>query len=229
MAGDPRVNLIEYPDREMMMIDLAHVLTGELNSCLMRHEHASFAVPGGTTPGPIFDALCAADLDWSRVHVMLTDERWVPEDDPRSNARLVRERLLVERAAAARFLPFFTGQDRPEDALVALDAALEGELPVSVMLLGMGADMHTASLFPGAEGTAAALAPQVGSVAAVRPADQPEARITLTLPVLQSAMARHIVITGPEKRAALDRARGLSPQEAPVSAVLSGATVHWAE
>jgi hypothetical protein len=65
----------------------------------MRHDFASLAVPGGTTPGPVFESLSAVDLDWSRVQVMLTDERWVPEDSPRSNTRLLRERLLVDRAA----------------------------------------------------------------------------------------------------------------------------------
>lgn len=229
MAGAARVNLIEYPDREMMMIDLANVLAGELNSCLMRHEHASFAVPGGTTPGPVFDSLCAADLDWSRVHVMLTDERWVPEDDPRSNTALVRERLLVERAAAAVYVPLYTGAERPEDAIAEVGGALVDELPISVMLLGMGADMHTASLFPGAEGLADALDLHAPPVAAIRAPGAGEPRLTLTLPVLKSAMARHIVITGAEKREALDRARGLPPEEAPVGAVLSGATVHWAE
>ena len=229
MAGASRVTLIEYPDREMMMIDLANVLAGELNSCLMRHDHASFAVPGGMTPGPIFDSLCAADLDWNRVHVVLTDERWVPEDDPRSNTALLRKRLLVERAAAAVYVPLYTGAETPEDAVAEVGGALVDELPISVMLLGMGADMHTASLFPGAEGLAEAMDPQAPPVAAIRPAGAEEARLTLTLPVLRHAMARHIVITGAEKREALDRARALSPEEAPVSAILSGATVHWAE
>ncbi|MEM6593972.1 MAG: 6-phosphogluconolactonase, partial [Pseudomonadota bacterium] len=82
-----------YPDREMMMIDLAQHLAGELENALLTHERVSFAVPGGTTPGPVFDALCAAPLDWGRVHVMLTDERWVDERSDRSNTRLVKERL----------------------------------------------------------------------------------------------------------------------------------------
>lgn len=223
------MTLIEYPDREMMMIDLANVLAGELNSCLMRHDHASFAVPGGTTPGPIFDTLCAADLDWSRVHVMLTDERWVPEEDPRSNTALLRKRLLVERAAAAVYVPLYTGAETPEDAVAGVGGALGAELPISVMLLGMGADMHTASLFPGAEGLAEALDPHAPPIAAIHAQGAGEPRLTLTLPVLKGAMARHIVITGDDKRAALERARSLPPEEAPVGAVLSGATVHWAE
>ncbi len=89
------------------MIDLANILAGELTAALMNHDTASIAVPGGTTPGPIFDMLCAADLDWSRVHVLLTDERWVPESSPRSNTALMRERLLTDRAAAAHLVPLY--------------------------------------------------------------------------------------------------------------------------
>ena len=96
------MNLIEYPDAEMMMMRLADVLASELKQALLTQDLASLAVPGGTTPGPIFDTLCAVDLDWSRVDVLLTDERWVPESSDRSNTALLRRRLLVNRAAAAQ-------------------------------------------------------------------------------------------------------------------------------
>ena len=124
------MNLVEYPDRDMLMIDLAQQLAGELNECVTHHPHASFAVPGGTTPGPIFDALCAADLDWSRVHVMPTDERWVDESSDRSNARLIKSRLLTDRAAAAQFVPFFRDGLDPDAAMPGLAADLAAE-PVS--------------------------------------------------------------------------------------------------
>jgi len=223
------MNLIEYPDREMMMIDLANKLAGELRSCLARDDHVSFAVPGGTTPGPIFDALCAADLDWSRVHVMLTDERWVPDDHPRSNTRLLRKRLFQDRAAAATLVPLYTPADRPEDVLAELNAGMEGHLPLSVLLIGMGADMHCASLFPGADLLNEALARDADPIMALRAPGAVEPRVTLTAHVLDDAMSKHLVITGPEKRAALDKARHLSPIDAPIAAVLSDMNIHWAE
>lgn len=223
------MNLIEYPDSEMMMIDLAQTLVGELNTCLMKHEWASFAVPGGTTPGPIFDVMCAANLDWDRVHVMLTDERWVPEDSPRSNTRLLRERLLVDRAAAAQYVPLYADAETPEEALDGLSEGIARELPISVMLLGMGADMHTASLFPGADRLADGLAEDAPCLLPMRADGAPEPRITLTAPVLKGAMSRHLVIIGADKRAALERAKNMSPLEAPVAAILPGTTVHWAE
>jgi 6-phosphogluconolactonase len=222
------MKMIEYPDAEMMMLNLADVLASELKNCLLLHDHASFAVPGGTTPGPIFDNLCAVDLDWSRVHVMLTDERWVSETSERSNTRLLRERLLIEKAADAIYLPLYADAATPEEKLPELAEALMPEMPISVMLLGMGADMHTASIFPGADQLDLALHGDEHLVA-MRAPGAPEPRITLSANVLKSAMSRHLVIVGAEKRAALDRARELPPEQAPVGAILNGTTVHWAE
>ena len=223
------MKLLEYPDAEMMMIDLANQLAGELRTCLSNHSHASFVVPGGSTPGPVFDVLCAADLDWARVHVFLSDERWVPVDHERSNTRLIREHLLVNRAAQARYLPLYAPAPDPEEVLAELECELVPELPVSVMLLGMGADMHTASLFPGADQLEAALAPDAPILMAMRAPGAPEPRVTLTARVLREAMSKHIVIVGSDKREALERAQRLPPEEAPVAAVLPGTTVHWAE
>ncbi len=222
------MELIEYPDAEMMMVHLANRLAGELRQCLSTHDWASFAVPGGTTPAPIFDSLCGADLDWGRVHVMLTDERWVPESSDRSNTRLVRRHLLTDRAAVAKYIPLYRDTPQPEEALEEVEAMLRPELPISLLLLGMGADMHTASIFPGADRLDDAL--NGGSlVVPMRAPGAPEPRVTLSASVLRDAMSTHIVITGSEKRAALERARKLTPKEAPVAAVLSGAVVHWAE
>lgn len=222
------MELKEYPDAEMMMIDLANTLAGELKNTLLTHDRASFAVPGGTTPGPVFDALCAVDLDWARVDVMLTDERWVPEDSDRSNTRLLRQRLLVGKAAAARYVPLYAPVATPEEGIPALSDAIAPTLPISVMLLGMGADMHTASIFPGADKLQEALTTDAMLVP-MRAPGAPEPRVTLSAAVLKGAMRRHIVIIGTEKRAALDKAMTLPPEEAPVAAVLQGAVVHWAE
>lgn len=222
------MKIIDYPDAEMMMMDLADTLASELKNCLLVHDHASFAVPGGTTPGPIFDGLSAVDLDWPRVHVMLTDERWVPESSNRSNTRLLRERLLVDRAASATYVPLYADAPTPEEKLPELAAALAPELPISVMLLGMGADMHTASIFPGADQLDHALNGD-DLLVAMRAPGAPEPRITLSAKVLKSAMSRHIVIVGGEKREALEKARHLPPHEAPIAAVLSGSIIHWAE
>jgi len=222
------MNIQEYPDRELLAMGLADLLASELKNCLLIHPWASFVVPGGTTPGPIFDSLCAADLDWSRVHVLLSDERWVPEDHDRSNAKLLRDHLLVERAAAARFIPFHVAGETPESAAPGLSDRLAQEMPISLLLLGMGADMHTASLFPGATDLAGAMAENAPLVVPVSVAGQ-EPRISFSGRALAGAMAKHLVIYGDEKRRALEAAQSLSPLQAPIKAVMDGLTVHWAE
>ncbi|PQV58560.1 6-phosphogluconolactonase [Defluviimonas denitrificans] len=222
------MNLVEYPDAELMMFTLADQLASDLGTQLRTHDRASLSVPGGTTPGPVFDVLSGVGLDWDRVTVFPNDERWVPETSERSNGRLLKQRLLTGKAAAATFLPLYAGAERPEDAIDALAEAIEPHLPISVLLLGMGADMHTASLFPGADRLAEALAPDAPVLLPMRAAGAGEPRVTLSARVLRDAMAIHVLITGAEKRAALERAMDLTPDQAPIRAVLDEATVHWA-
>ena len=218
----------EYPDRELLALDVANVLAGALENSLLKHEKVSFAVPGGSTPGPIFDALCGADLDWARVSVLMTDERWVPADHARSNAALVRARLLTSRASKANFEPYFRAGMTAHEAAPEVSQSLEGLLPLSVLLLGMGDDMHTASLFPGGGGTAAAMAPGAPAACAVVPQGALEPRVSLSAQVLDGALSKHLVIYGHEKRAAFEGALKLPALEAPIGAVVHGAVIHWA-
>ncbi len=218
----------EYPDQDMLAIEVANRIAGDLKTHLLHHDSASFAVAGGTSPGLIFDDLCAADIEWDRVHVMATDERWVPQEHARSNAAMIRQRLLQSRAGSAQFLPFHVPEREPEDVLAELESLVVPELPLSVLLLGMGEDMHTASLFPGSAGIEAALAADAPPLAVMRPDSQPEARISLTARVLDEAIAKHLVIFGDSKRKALEQAMSLPPEDAPIQAVLSEASVHWA-
>ena len=111
------MRLVEYPSRAALMAGLADVIAGQLRAV---SGPVTLSVPGGTTPGPVFDALSGEDLDWGRVAVLLNDERWVGEDSPRSNTRLVRERMLVGRAAAAMLVPMYMPAPQPEDRLDVL-------------------------------------------------------------------------------------------------------------
>ncbi|MGL6208600.1 MAG: 6-phosphogluconolactonase [Paracoccaceae bacterium] len=221
--------LQEYPDREMLYLALAEVMAEELSEIVVAEGRATLSVPGGTTPGPVFDLLSGVDLGWSRVAVVLNDERWVPESSPRSNTALLKARLLQGPAASATLLPLYADAPEPEAALSDLSAVVGAHLPLSVLLLGMGADMHTASLFPGADCLAEALAPDAPVLMPMRAPGAGEPRVTLTAPVLAAARHIHILITGAEKRTALHAARHLAVAEAPVRAVLDNATVHWAE
>jgi 6-phosphogluconolactonase len=219
----------DYNNRAALMTGLADQMAGELRAAIAKDGRASLSVPGGTTPGPVFDLLAQTDLDWSKVAIFLNDERWVSQDNPRSNTALIRARLVTGRAAAAQVIPLYRNTALPEQALADLSDGIAPHLPITVLLLGMGADMHTASLFPDADLLAEALAPEAPILMALRAKNAGEPRITLTAPVLAAASHIHILITGAEKRAAILRAEGLDPMLAPVGVVLARATIHWAE
>lgn len=223
------LNIKEYPDREMLALSLADRIASQLAQQLRSTEGASLCVPGGTSPIQVFETLSGADIDWSRVTVLLGDERWVDGTHKRSNSRLLRRHLLKDKAETAHYVDLYTGDAQPEDAIEALSKAISPVLPLSIVLLGMGNDMHTASLFPGAEHLAQALALNAPTLMAIRADGAEEPRITLTRPVLSEAMNIHLLIMGPEKREALERAQKLDPLKAPIRAFLDQATVHWAE
>ncbi len=222
------MNLIDYADDEMMAIDVANALAEDLTDALDHEARALLCVAGGSTPGPVFDCLCEADLDWSRVDVLPSDERWVPQDHARSNAGMIRRRLLTGRAAAATFVPLYMAAETPDPVLAELETNIQPRLPIAVALLGMGADKHTASIFPGADMLDKALDARAPALVPMRVPGQEDIRVTLSARVLNGAMAKHVIITGAEKRTALHDALGAPPREAPVAALLSDAVVHWA-
>lgn len=223
------MKLIIYPDRDLLEIGLADRLVSTLSGALKARAQVTLAVAGGTTPGPVFDLLSQADLDWSRVTVLASDERFVPPGHARSNAALIAGRLLCGKARAARHLIWVQQDATPEEAAVRLSAQIAPLLPIDVLLLGMGADLHTASLFPGSDGLGAALSPNAPPVVAIHTPAQPEPRLTLSAPVLQGALASFVMMTGTEKRAALAKAEGLGPEQAPIALMRDEAEFHWAE
>ena len=219
--------IVTYPDAELMALSLADRIAAELRVNLDAQRPTSLCVPGGSTPALMFRALSGLPLDWGNVTVFLNDERWVPGDNPRSNSAMLRKTLLVGPAAAATYLDLYTGDPTPEGAAPALSEQIKAHLPITVLVLGMGDDMHTASLFPNAPGLEALLASDAPPVMAAAGGAEP--RITLTAPALQSALNIHIMIKGAQKRAALEAATGADPVSAPISAFLRNAVVHYAE
>ena len=222
---------IETFDRDDLGRALAKRVATDLRAALTEKGRASLAVPGGTTPGPFLTALASEDLDWSAITVTLTDERQVPSDSERSNARLVRETLIASGASAARFVTIWEeGEDEAAvEARVARDV-----LPLDACVLGMGGDMHTASLFPGTPGLAALLDPEgERAVAFVAPPGADEERVTLTCSALVSARAVYVLITGQDKRTALAKASTIQDHtDAPIRAILDAApsaTIFYAD
>ena len=221
-------DFLEYNDREELVSSVAKILAYDLIASIKDRENVMFSVPGGSTPGPIFDKLCKFDLDWRRVSIILNDERWVPESNERSNTKLLRERLLIKKATLATYISMYSDTITPELGIPKLKKRVDPNLPISVLLFGMGADMHTASLFPGGDKLEEALSNNAPTLLPMRAAGAMEARMTLTAQVLNSSRFKHLVIFGEEKRKAFEKAIDLPNSIAPVSAILPGASVHWA-
>jgi len=229
------INLHRFSDPAMLAKALAETAAADLGSALAARGRATLAVSGGNTPKAFLQALSRQPLDWTRVAVTLVDERWVPESDARSNARMVRGHLLQGAAAAARFLPLYRPTEMPEAALPELEQALRDlPLPLDVAILGMGDDGHTASFFPGGDLLEQALDPK--ETAAVLPMRAPgagEPRITLSLPVLLAARRLYLHIEGAGKRQVLEQAlaAGSKTPALPIARVLAwrkGATdTYW--
>ncbi|APE30168.1 6-phosphogluconolactonase [Halomonas aestuarii] len=216
--------------REQLARQLAEAVAEALRADLATRERALLVLSGGSTPVPFFQALAPMDLPWARIEVTLADERWVTEDADDSNARLVREHLLQGPAAEATFVPLTSAAETPEQGVEEVAARLAGlAWPASAVVLGMGGDGHTASLFPDSQELALALTTEEPLVA-VRTPSQPQARITLSAERLHRARRHFLHITGSDKRDVLARAlSGDDVRELPIRAFLAcPAAIYWA-
>ncbi|GGF65507.1 6-phosphogluconolactonase [Azorhizobium oxalatiphilum] len=217
------IALTAHPDPEALARALAAHVAEALRRRIASDGAASLAVSGGRTPIRFFEALSGAPLDWDKITVTLVDERWVPETSERSNAALVRRHLLQGPAAAAHFVPLYTGDATPEDGLEDAHAAMAMvPRPFAAVVLGMGDDAHTASFFPGAPTLYAAIDPRTDAdLVAVHAATAGEPRITFTIRPLIGADALFLHIEGPHKRMVLDAAREPGDAlERPIRAIL---------
>ena len=208
-------------------VALSHALSGEikvdLEEAIQVRGVASLVVSGGRTPARLFEQLRTEKVDWRHVWVALADERWVDTNDAASNERLVREHLLTGAAAAARFVGLKNPAPTPEaGADWAWRALSRVPRPYDVIVLGMGNDGHTASLFPGSLALARALdAGAPPGCVAVNALTAPHARVSLNLAALLDARRIILHIEGEAKWQIYQKARAAgSTNELPVRAVL---------
>jgi 6-phosphogluconolactonase len=212
-----------YADIETASRELAARIAASLDAAIGARGLASLVVSGGRSPVKLFEILRTQPLDWGRVCVALADERWVSPEDADSNEHLVREVLLKDQAAAARFLGLKNGAPTPDlGAVSAWETFARVPRPFDAVVLGMGDDGHTASLFPGSPNLPRALnqAAAAGCVGMWSPA-APHPRLSLNLTALLDSRRIAVLITGESKWRTYAAACAAGPvEDMPIRAVL---------
>jgi 6-phosphogluconolactonase len=214
---------VKFSDIEALSRALADQVAASLRTAIATRGLASLVVSGGKSPTRLFELLRAEELDWSAVCVALADERWVDPSDPASNEKLVRDVLLKGPAAKARFLGLKNAAPTPDmGAVSAWETFARVPRPFDAVVLGMGDDGHTASLFPGSPNLPSALNPAaVAGCVGMRSPVAPHPRLSLNLSALLDSRRIAVLITGDAKWRTYLAACAPGPvQEMPVRAVL---------
>ena len=226
----------DFKQRELLDAKLAEEVAGLLTQAIEEKGKASIAVSGGSTPKGFFKALSEKDIPWNKVTITLADERWVNIDSDASNTRLVHENLLQNKACSAKFFHLKQGDLLSDETLADLNlAAKTSLLPLDVLILGMGGDGHTASLFPCSDQIKQALSVEnINSLMKVVPKTAPNDRITFTFASLSQSKNTFLHIVGEAKKDVLTKAlTGNDIFEMPIRAFLQhsdiNAQVYFAE
>ena len=220
--------VISFKDRKSLHAAATQRIAGELMEEVVRCDSPSLFLSGGSTPGPVYEALSHIDLPWEKVVVGLVDERWVDEDDSGSNAALVKRTLLKNGAKGATFVPMKTPHIDPfsgQDAVAESYDSIVSECSFAV--LGMGSDGHVCSWFPQSEGLENAIDAEFESSVQAIKAKRTDVtgpyleRMTLTKSALAKCKSVLLLITGETKRKVLDGALNGTDMDLPVSHLLS--------
>jgi len=197
-----------YTDREAASAAVTDLIVAAVERRLAAADEASIVISGGSTPQRTFELLAGRDVDWGRLHVTLSDERWVAPDHADSNEAMIRGQLLTGAASAVTFHPLYAEDTSPEARAEALGEGLrQMPFPFACSLLGMGEDGHFASLFPDADNLEAGLDVDSTTLAIpVTTAASPHPRISLTLAALSRSDSIVLLIFGEKKLAVLEQA-----------------------
>ncbi len=220
-AADPPAS--RFADLGQLSTALAGKIASALQTAIAARGIASLVVSGGKSPTRLFEILRTQELDWSRVCIALADERWVEPGSPDSNEHLVRSVLLREQAGAARFIGLKNAAPTPDmGAVSAWETFARVPRPFDAVILGMGDDGHTASLFPRSPNLPGALnaLAAAGCVGMWAPA-APQARLSLNLSALLDSRRIFVLLNGAAKWETYVRAASEGPvQDMPIRAVL---------
>lgn len=181
-------------------------LTDILSDAIAKRGRAYLVVSGGRTPQALFQKLSQADIDWSKVTITLADDRFLPDSEADSNERLVKASLLQHKAAQAAFISLYAPFDKAELAVPELLKRVADLPTFDAVILGMGEDGHTASLFPCSQEVQAGMAPDAPALLAVNPTTAPYQRISLSKTRLLNSRFLFLHLVGESKLKVLEQA-----------------------
>jgi 6-phosphogluconolactonase len=218
-------------DSESLALDLSQNINEVLVETIKKRGRASIAVSGGSTPIPLFEALSRLNLDWGKVDLTLVDDRWVESDNKDSNELLVRTHLIKNKAVKVNFVPLKNNSSNAEKGQISSEKALKNfTLPFDVVVLGMGTDGHTASLFPCSEEIKLAMdLNNDDCLVATTPTSAPYERLSLTAKAIIDAKNVFLHLNGSSKLHALEEAMNTKDAyKMPIYAFLEdGLDIYW--
>ncbi len=222
---------LKFESRDAASAAAAARIAGLVNAQLDRDYRASFVVGGGSTPARCFEFLSGYALAWEDIQVVLTDERWVPNNHKDSNERLVRETLLQDEAIAGTVLSVYQSDLSADERCDSLQEQLKNT-QFAIVMAGMGTDGHFASLFPDADSLEAGLKPDSRRYyIPVRTSSSPHPRVSMTLGAMLHSDEILLLFFGEEKLAVYEQAKA-GNKNFPVAALLEQQAVpvvlYWA-
>lgn len=201
------MQLHQFSDSSELNQDFANRLIAILSDAITKRGAAYLVVSGGRTPQGLFLKLNQADLDWSKVTITLADDRFLPDSEADSNERLVKASLLQHQASAATFISLYAPTAKAEDAIPELLQRVKSLPTFDAVILGMGEDGHTASLFPCSKEVSQGLALDAPDLLAVNPTTAPYQRISFSKPRLLNSRALFLHLVGASKLTVLEQAQ----------------------
>lgn len=227
-AGTMSSIFYNFETKESLVLELSKRIASYLEKSINENGKASLLVSGGSTPKPLFEKLSNIDIAWEKVTISLVDERWVDSNHKDSNELLVKSNLLQNFAQKAKFVGMFINEKKLIESekkaeILCSETYQEKVSPFDVIILGMGADAHTASLFPENERLDEAYNLDNKNLCiSIKPTTAPHERMSLTLNAILSA--RHIIlhIEGEEKLKVYEEAISLDDKyKMPIASVLN--------
>lgn len=216
------MQLYSFSDATLLNSDLAEQITSILREAIALRGHAYLVVSGGKTPVALFKLLAQSDLPWEKVIITLADERCVAVNNGDSNERLVKDFLLQHYAKNATFISLYGQHAELSEQLSVIESQIDSLPTFDVVLLGMGEDGHTASLFPCSEELKDGLDDEAKSLLLVHPKTAPHARISLSKRRLLNSRIIFLHLVGQKKQSVFSQAMAhRDPCVMPISAFLN--------